>query len=263
MIESAAAALSGCRVWVTRPRGQAQALCELIQGAGGAAVEFPLTEIVPAPDQDAARTALAQIAQHDIGIFISRNAVRYALDLEPALVNVRGKCQLFAVGAGTAAELSRFRIGAVTGPGPAYGSADLLTLPQLQAEVVRGRSVLIIRGTGGEENLRSILEQRGAVVRYAEVYQRRRPDHDANQLQLLWRQTPPDVIVLTSVSAVRALLDLTPAEQHARLLQSALVVISDRVCSTALRAGFTGTVLVAAGTTDSALFQTLLLWRCN
>jgi uroporphyrinogen-III synthase len=257
------AGLAGCRIWVTRPRAQARALCDLIQGAAGEAVEFPLMEIVAAPDPDAARSTLGQVAQFDLCIFISRNAVLYALELQPELAAAAGKCQMFAVGAGTAEELSRGRIEAVTGPGPAHGAADLLTLPQLQAEAVRGRSILIVRGLGGEAVLREELERRGAGVHYLEVYQRRRPDHDHNRLRRLWQQTPPDVIVLTSAGGVRALPELTPDEQQARLLDTALVVISDRVCAAARRAGFTGVVLVAVGASDLALFQTLLKWRSN
>ncbi len=256
-------ALDGCRIWVTRPRAQAQALCDLIQGAAGVAVEIPLTQIVPAPDPGAARAILAQVAQFDLCIFISRNAVRYALELRPELAQATGACRIFAVGAGTARELSGGGINASTGPGPAHGAAELLTLPQLQAEAVRGRSILVVRGLGGEALLREELERRGASVQYAEVYQRRRPDLDHDYVMGLWQQTPPDVIVLTSAGGVRTLLEMTPAGQHLLLLRTALVVISDRVCTTARRAGFTGAILVAAGASDLILFQTLLKWRSN
>jgi len=257
------AALAGCRIWVTRPREQARALCDLIRGAAGEAVEFPLAEIVAAPDPDAARAILARMAQFDLCIFISRNAVRCALELQPGLVQIAGSCRMFAVGAATAAELSGGGIEAATGPGPAHGAADLLTLPQLQTESVHGRSILIVRGVGGEPSLREELERRGARVQCAEVYQRRRPEHDRDRLGRLWQQTPPDVIVLTSAGGVRALLELTPLAERARLLRTALVVISERVCAAALGAGFTGVVLVAAGASDLILFQTLLQWRSN
>lgn len=261
MAELTHAALADCRVWVTRPRAQAAVLCELIRAAGGEAVEFPLTEVVPAPDQDAARTALEQVAQYALCIFISRSAVRCALELCPSLGTLFGNCRVLAVGAGTAAELSRYRIEAATGPGPAYGSDDLLTLSQLQADAVRGRNVLIVRGTDGDAKLRNVLAQHGAVVRYAEVYQRRRPDHDMNQIRLRWRQAPPDVIVLTSAEGVSALQELTPGEHRARLMQTPLVVISDRVCAAARSAGFAAAVQVATSAGDAGLYQTLLAWR--
>jgi len=220
-------------------------------------------EIVVAPDPDAARALLGRMAQFQFCIFISRNAVRCALELQPRLVQAAGSCRMFAVGAGTAAELSGGGIEAVTGPGPAYGAADLLTLPQLQAEAVRARSILIVRGVGGESLLREELERRGARVQYAEVYQRRPAGHDRDRLAQLWQQAPPDVIVLTSAGGVGALLELTPLVERARLLRTALVVISERVCAAARRAGFTGVALVAAGASDLVLFQTLLKWRSN
>jgi uroporphyrinogen-III synthase len=263
MAEETGTALVGCRIWVTRPRDQAWVLCDLIRGAAGEAVEFPLMEIVAAPDPDAARTTLGRLAQFDLCIFISRNAVRCALALQPGLARAAGGCRMFAVGAGTAAELSGGGIKAASGPGPAHGADDLLTLPQLQAQAVRGCSILIVRGVGGEALLREELERRGARVQYAEVYQRRRPDPDRDRLRRLWQQTPPDVIVLTSTGGVRALPELTPLAEHTRLLRTALVVISDRVCAAARGAGFTGAVLVAAGASDLILFQTLLKWRSN
>ena len=263
MTEPMHGGLGGRRIWVTRPRAQARGLCDLVQAAAGEAVEFPLTEIVQAPDPDAAGSLLGRVAQFDLCIFISRNAVRHALELRPELAQTMGNCRVFAVGAGTAMELSRGRLDATTGPGPAHGAADLLTLPQLQAVAVHGRSILVVRGLGGEALLRAELERRGAFVQYAEVYQRRRPDYDQGHLQRLWQQSPPDVIVLTSAGGVRAMLELTPPGQHARLLQTTLVVISDRVGAAARRAGFSGALLVAAGTSDLTLFQTLLKWRCN
>jgi len=263
MTEQAGATLAGSRIWVTRPRAQAQILCDLIRGAAGEAVEFPLTEIVAAPDADAARAVLAQVAQFDFCIFISRNAVRYALELRPELARPAGACRMLAVGAGTAGELSRGGIDAATGPGPAHGAADLLTLPQLQANAVHGRRILVVRGHGGAAYLREELERRGATVKYAEVYQRRRPEYDRDRLQRLWQQTPPDVIVLTSAGGVRTLPELTPVEHHARLWRTALVVISEPVRAAARRAGFSGTVLVAAGASDLNLYQTLLKWRSN
>lgn len=260
MVERAAG-LAGCRVWVTRPREQAAGLCALIRAAGGEPVNFPLVEIVVAPAAGTARALLAGIRPGDTCIFVSRNAVRLALELAPPFVAALGTCRVFAVGAGTAAELARHGIAATAGPGPAYGTADLLTLPDLQDANLRGHDVFIVRGAGGEPTLAQTLTARGARVQCAEVYQRARPEPDPAATETLWRTASPDIMVLTSAEAVATLVALTPPARQARLLATALVVISSRVASAARNAGFAGTVQVATGATDTGLLEALLAWR--
>lgn len=262
MVE-ARTALAGCRVWVTRPRAQADALCELIRVAGGEAVKFPLVEIGAPPDTAAARESLADAGSGYACIFVSRNSVRCALELAPALSSRLGSCMVFAVGAGTAAELAGHAITAATGPGPAYGAADLLTLPALQAGAVRGRGVLIVRGVEGEPTLVDTLSARGARIRVAEVYRRIPPAIDTVATGTLWHTVPPDIMVLTSAGAAGTLVELTPAARRAQLLATPLAVISERVAAAVRDAGFTGPVRVAAGATDNELLEALLAWRTN
>lgn len=257
------ATLAGCRVWVTRPRAQAAALCELIRLAGGEPVNFPLVEIGAPPDAAAASAALAGAGSGYACIFVSRNSVRCALELVPALSSQLGPCAVFAVGAGTAAELAGYGIAAATGPGPAYGAADLLTLPALQAGAVRGRDVLIVRGAGGEPTLGVTLTARGARVRVAEVYRRVPPAADRTATGTLWHTAPPDIMVLTSAGAAGTLVQLTPAGRRAQLLATPIAVISERVAAAARDAGFTGPVRVAAGATDTELLEALLAWRTH
>lgn len=261
MAEKPGRGLTGCCAWVTRPREQSAELCALIRARGGEPVEFPLTEIVSAPAPAAARAELRGIARHHCCVFVSRNAVRFALELCPDLAAQSGACRFFAVGAGTASELSRAGMHARTGPGPAYGSDDLLGLPELQSDSVQGRPVLIVRGVGGEATLRNVLSQRGASVREAEVYRRRRIELEPARVDALWQQSPPDVIVLTSAGGARYLIELTPAAQRGRLLRTALAVISGRVGAAARRAGFSGVIEVADAATDRGLCDSILAWR--
>ncbi len=256
-------ALAGCRVWITRPRAQAGALCALVQSAGGEAIPFPLVEIVPPVEEAAARTQLAGVDGRQACIFVSRNAVLCALALQPDLLRNVGAGRVFAVGAGTASELARHGIGAATGPGPAYGAADLLTHPALQSDAVRDRDVLIVRGSGGETVLADTLVARGARVHHAEVYRRAAPAPAPGALRALWQATPPDVIVLTSAEAVPTLVALTPDAQVQRLRDTALVVISPRVATAARNAGFSGVVRVAVAATDTGLLEALLAWRTH
>jgi uroporphyrinogen-III synthase len=248
-------------VWVTRPRDQSAELRALIRIHGGEPVEFPVIEIEAAPDPEAARAALADVGRHCACLFVSRNAVRSALALCPDLAVRAAAISVYAVGAGTAAELSRAGIRAMSGPGPDYGSRDLLTLPELQASAVRGRSLLIVRGAGGEATLRAELTQRGAVVSETVVYRRVRSTPAAMRVDALWNRTPPDVIVLASAGAAPALVELTPTARRARLLQTPLAVISARVAGAARAAGFTGPIETAAAASDAGLCDAVLGWR--
>jgi uroporphyrinogen-III synthase len=257
-----AAPLAGCRVWVTRPRGQSARLCELVRGSGGEVLEFPLLEILPARDEAAARALLGRVAEHDFCIFISRSAVRHALRLCPGFGARLGSCRVLAVGAGTAAELAAAGIDAQCGPGPAFSAADLLTIPTLLEEAVRGRAVLIARGEGGGAMLGATLAARGARVCHVDVYRRAVPAPDP-AAGLLWRRSAPDVIVVTSAEAVRALLALTPPAHHTALLGTALIVISRRVRDAARAAGFAGAVVVASAASDAGLHESLLAWRAR
>jgi uroporphyrinogen-III synthase len=261
MAEPESERLSQCRVWVTRPQEQAAELCALVRSHGGDAVEFPLTVIEPAPAPDAARATLEAIGRRDCCVFVSRNAVRSALALCPDLPARAAGCRVFAVGAGTAAELSRAGISAASGPGPDYGSRDVLTLPELQGGSVRGRTVLIVRGAGGDAALQRELRRRGAIVDEVDVYRRGRITPEPGRVEALWQRTPPDVIVLASAGIVRALIDLTPDACRERLMRTPLAVISARVAEAARGAGFTGAIEISRAATDAGLCNAVLAWR--
>ena len=73
------APLAGIGVLVTRPAGQAAELVAAIEAAGGRSIGFPVIEIAPRSPQ-AIEADLAGLADPDIVIFISRNAVEHGLD---------------------------------------------------------------------------------------------------------------------------------------------------------------------------------------
>ncbi len=76
--------MRGIRVLVTRPPEQAQSLCELIAAKGGHPLHIPVLEILPPRDVAPALALIARLAQFDMAIFISSNAVRQAHQLVAA-----------------------------------------------------------------------------------------------------------------------------------------------------------------------------------
>ena len=71
--------LAGRTVVVTRPQAQAAPLAEAIAAAGGLPLVFPLLEISPAADAQPLAEAVARLDEYAVAVFISPNAVDYAL----------------------------------------------------------------------------------------------------------------------------------------------------------------------------------------
>ncbi|MGZ8256727.1 MAG: uroporphyrinogen-III synthase, partial [Gallionella sp.] len=71
--------LRGLRVLVTRPQAQAQSLASGINALGGHAIVLPLLAICAVENPHALQQQLAHLAEFDLAIFISPNAVQYGM----------------------------------------------------------------------------------------------------------------------------------------------------------------------------------------
>lgn len=245
-------ALHGCKVLVTRPRQQGENLCRLIQQAGGQAIPFPVITVI-ASEPSGTEPVQTLIASSPVIIFISRNAVIFTNQLVEDLVSTMQDKTVYAVGEGTLQELTSKGIVQAKSPGPQSGSDALLELRDFAPDNIRGRQVLIIRGQGGREHLKEALEANGAQVRYAEVYQRVLPGITPDELESLWQDTGPDVIVVTSNQGLQNLLELCGEKYRQMLCDRRLVVISTRQQELARQAGFRLPAIVAPEQTDQGL----------
>ena len=253
---SADATLSGTTVWVTRPTHQAGALCRMIEQRNGRALLLPTLAIRPFMEAPRAAENRRRLAAADILIFISRNAVIHALERYPHIVDtVPGKAVL-AVGEATARCLGEAGFEQVVQAGRG-GSEALLHLPILDATALGGKRVVIVRGQGGREQLRHGLLARGAVVDYLEVYRRCKPAISQADMAEFWHDQGPDAIIITSVAGLDNLVELTPATENSRLLDTPLVVMSERIRQHASAAGFRY-MAVATDNTDAGLVEALL-----
>ena len=173
---SGAGPLAGLGVVLTRPRAQCEALAAELELQGARVISFPALDIVPVELSPASRAALACLPSASLALFVSANAAEHGVAAVrqagpwPAAVAVAG------VGEATATQLRNAGLGHVIAPASGFDSESLLACPELQS--VAGRHILIFRGVGGREHLRTTLEGRGAKVSYVECYRRERPDSD-------------------------------------------------------------------------------------
>ena len=229
-------------VMLTRPRGFNTALAGLLGKSGIHSIERPMLEIERIEPDNAARQLAMSLADFDKVVFVSKNAVAYGIPLLEQYWPQWPRLQWFAVGRSTAESLDRFDIRAAYPPGET--SEDLLDMPEFTQ--VAGESVLIVRGQGGREKLSEILSDRGARVRYLEVYRRVRVDYRDFPGGLTGDEKV-DVVVVTSAEGLHALADSLPPRELAKLRY---VVPSERVATIARELG--GLQIQVAGHADDA-----------
>ena len=258
MVPKTESALAGRVIWVTRPQHQAEPLCQLIETAGGTAVRLPVIEIQPLPQNCGPGVIEDSLESLDLVIFISRNAVTHATAVLPDFYDRIKGMPLLAVGAGTQDELALLGCADAICAPAGTGSEALLQLEPLRPEALAGKRILIVRGVGGRQLLEQTLSGAGAELRILEVYQRGIPNVNTGTLTGLWRNYPPDAIVITSVEGLQNLVQMTSPDQQAILLQTPLVVMSDRISATARKLGFSRSPAVARTASDTGLLQATL-----
>ncbi|HSG21833.1 MAG TPA: uroporphyrinogen-III synthase [Azonexus sp.] len=238
--------LAGRTIVVTRPRAQAGPLAEAIAAAGGNPLIFPLLEISPASDAKPLAEAVSRLAEYRLAIFISPNAVDYAL---PAIL-ARGPWPVAlrpaAVGQGTVKALAAHGIAGCVAPSERFDSETLLSLPELAAEKVRGQRVAIFRGDGGRELLAETLRQRGAEVDCITCYRRSGPAAGALPLLAAWRAGQLDALTVSSSEGLRYLLDLLDAEGRRFLQNTPIFVPHARIAENARAMGLSNILLTDA-----------------
>ena len=245
--------LLGRAVLVTRPAHQAEKLARLVREAGGEAVLFPALAIESPADPAPVREILARLANFDLAVFVSPNAVEHGLALLegawPAGVPAA------AMGEGTAAALRRYGVRSVIVP-PGADSESLLETPQLKS--LRGKCVLILRGEGGREVLAEELRQRGAEVAYAECYRRLRPRNDPAALIARWEQGGLHAVTVMSGETLDNLWDMLGSRGQQLLRDTPLFAPHANIAQRAAGLGLTEVAVTPPG--DEGLVRGLSAW---
>lgn len=245
--------LAGLKIVVTRPRGQAAKLAQRIEQAGGISLLFPLLDITAAQDSKMLREQVSRLAQFDLAIFISPNAVQYGMAAILAAGGIPAGLKLATIGQGSARELREFGNLNVIAPTGRSDSEGLLELPELQN--ITGWRVMIFRGNGGRELLGDTLKARGATVEYVTCYLREKPQQDANVLP----DTVPDAITITSSEALGYFWQMLNESARGVLRDTPLFVPHIRIAELARQQGWRQVQLTDAG--DDGLLDGLIAWN--
>ena len=252
--------LSGVTVVVTRPVHQAEKLCQLIEAAGGKALRFPVIDIRPPENPQQCQAQLARLAEYDLAIFVSANAVNATMAMLKTPQAWPMTLPVAAVGKATAQAIIKKGLPAPCVAPEPFNSEALLSLPELQT--LDGKRILIFRGNGGRELLRNRLCERGAQVDYIECYQRTIPETDIRPLYAAWERARPGTmpIVVTSSRGLQNLVSMIDKEHQPVLFASPLMVISERTASLSARLGFSQVPTVATAANDGAVLAALKTW---
>lgn len=193
--------LSGRRIVLTRPAQQNAALAARIRALGGEPILCPVLAIGEIADQDALADAVARLADGDLAIFVSPNAVARVMPHVQARGGWPAGLKAATVGPATAAALREHGLSRVIVPQDRFDSEHLLAL---LPDDMSGRRVFIFRGQDGRPLLGDALCRRGARVEYVACYTRTRPP--GQMPDALSR--PVDAIVVTSSEGLRNLVDM-------------------------------------------------------
>ena len=242
------------RVLLTRPAHLQQGALELLTAAGYECISLPLLSITPidieSEEAGYLRSRILDLDLYTRVIFISRNAARIGADLiDQYWPQLPVGVEWIAIGQGTADELSHLGIDAQVNPG--VDSEALLDAPQLRE--LSDQRILLVKGVGGRDLLRKILEKRGAIVDEIEIYQRTPCDY--TDTELVERISKPlDALLITSGEALIALEHIKWRD----LRSSLLIVPSERIASQAQELGYQN-IQTSAGASDRAMLDALEL----
>jgi uroporphyrinogen-III synthase len=246
--------LNTLKVLITRPAHQAQLLCDSIRAESGIPILFPTIEIADPEDKSSLLNAIQQLANFDIAIFTSANAVLKTLPYWP---KKPPKISIAAIGPATAKVLERFSLRANFLPKNSFTSEDLLRLPELHQ--LKKKHVVIFTGEKGREFLAEALRKHGAEVFEAMAYRRLMPENFSplfkNQIETI------DIVVITSGEGLKNLVSMV-GDKKLWLLERPLLVVSQRLQTIAEQLGFM-TIIKAENATDKAILEGLKAWYAS
>lgn len=186
----------------------------------------------------------------DIIIAVSENAVNFAHQQWSAWPK---KATYLAIGEATQRCFNAINIDAQFPQEPT--TEGLLKLPCLTD--VKHKNIIIMRGNGGRETLANSLVERGASVRYFEVYQRHLTPITPNLCALEWQQHQINIIVVTSGEILQHIYTNIGEKALSWLQNLWLVVPSERIATIARQLG-AKQVSVSHGADNESILKILL-----
>ncbi len=256
--EPSAKDLSDIGVLVTRPAHQAHSLAAQIEMRGGHVVLLPTIEI-QATNNEALRATISQLAEFNIAIFISVNAVEQGLARLDALQQTLPQHLVLAcVGPASTRALQKAGYNVDIVPMENFNSDSLLAHDALQ--IVAGKRIIIFRGEGGRELLATTLRERGAEVVYAECYRRAQPQTDTRAVEQDWSDGKVDLVVITSGEGLQNLFNMLNNKGKQLLAKTPVITVSERTLLAAQTLGLKD-IMVTMDASDEAIIEKLKAWR--
>ena len=224
---------------VTRPAAAGQRLFDRLMARSHHPIWWPAFAIGPAPDAAAAQAALSRLADYDLALFVSANAVRAAaviLNGQWPVATVIG-----AVGAATRTavetELRPDPIVTVIAPEVDDESGSEAFWDAWQERGRTARRVLLLRAEDGREWLTQRFIKDGTTVDAVAVYSRR-PHHlspdDLTRMQDAIDASVAPIVILSSSEAIAA-LDAQVGESAQAWLRTGTAISTHRRISAQLR----------------------------
>lgn len=231
--------LLGVRVVNTRPRRQSAATQDTLTAAGASVLSYPVLDVVALP------TTVPDLSAVTACIFVSANAVEHGLN-RLLQAGLSPDMPVFAIGEATARALDTGGMQTIHLPIGSVDSEGLLAHPALNAPVVAGKSVLLVKGdgtSGGRNLIQETLIARGASVSIFCCYTRTHVLQDAHARQALLAflgEAPPAAVLVASVESLDAFLDTLLSGREA----FHLLVPHARVAAAAIARGFSAAHVV-------------------
>jgi uroporphyrinogen III methyltransferase / synthase len=219
--------LFGRRIVVTRPREDAPELVDLLTVLGAAAIEAPMTRMLPPDDYSALDEAIASLDTFDWILFTSSNAVdQFMLRLlqGPGDLRALARTRLCTIGPATRDRLSRYHLKVDVMPGD--GHPEGVVRAFASRGPLEGVRILFPRPDVGREVLAAELRKAGAVVTDVTAYRlvvsepERIGEPDIYRMLL---EGEVDVVTFTSASTVRNFVTTIGHDQAQDLLRQTLV----------------------------------------
>ncbi len=231
-------------VIVTRPASAGKRLYDRVVERGLRAVWWPAFDIGAARDVAAAHAALAQLANYDLAIFVSPNAVRA---VQPLLDGTwPARTMIGAVGASTRAaietEVKPDASATLIAPDDEGESGSEAFWRAWQASARRAQRVLLLRAEDGRNWLSERFAESGAVVDAIAVYSRRPHRLSAGDLTQLHEWIAADVspaIIFSSSEAMAALDQQVGAAGRAWLRTGTAIASHARIAQQLMADGYT------------------------
>lgn len=240
--------LNGLRVLNTRPLEQGKNLSQMINAAGGVALECPAISIEPT-SKDWLRS-LPSLDSVEKAIFVSTNAVKYCFT---ALTqNWPQTIQVIAVGQATAEALRNYNIHVTLRPEIA-DSEHLLELQALQQ--VNNETILLFKGEKGRPLIEETLSSRGANLLIFQVYKQLLPQANSELFHSLWHNQAVDIILFTSQQAMHNIFLLFGEGAKDWLRSLPCIVISERLAKEAALLGMQTIIVSAPEALLDALYE--------